>query len=462
MDSPISTIANDNFVFQIIVISVIVLAILAGIAIYFFVKGEYFLTDIEKTLKRGEFESVIQKAQKYIKSKGAHYLAYSYLAQAYEHLKQPQPAVENYEKALISLTDAGNIAVKNNIMIKLGELYCTLSRWENAIGYFRFVLQNQPNHPGALKNLSNIYFQLHKYNSAMENLQKYLALKPNDAKATLMLAKTYNYMNQFQKSIDMLSTYYQFEQAISPDENTQNMTLLADNYIGLGKYKEAAATLKPLLSDRKINHKTLLKYITCLIRMNDLQKVHEATEEYVFRLPPHERCPVLYELANVYYSVGDYYRALDLWKSINAINPKYLDVKEVLKRFEILTQNPQLSKVYHPDDHPIVQYFLQKLKLYSEDKILDRNRDFIIFKENSFCSVLYRVPAPVNKLIINEIEDSLKRAGYPSIAVDLYSLFGVDDSGKKQLFYQKVKEINGSEFLAYVSDPNPMPILDPA
>ena len=85
------------------------------------------------------------------------------------------------------------------------------------------------------------------------------------------------------------------------------------------------------------------------------------------------------------------------------------------------------------------------------DKVLESNQNFIIFKENSFCSVLFKKPEAVNKVFINEIEDSLKINGYINISIDLYTLFGIDDTGKKHLYYQKIREISGNEFIQFMN-----------
>ncbi len=297
---------------------------------WYFYRKELQYNEIKKYIEKQEYEKVIKTGESILKKSGGDYSLYYYLGKAYESLGQNRNAIEKYEKALVDIQKYSKSALKLEILIKLGSLYKKMEDLETASGYFKMILAEFPNNPSALLNLGKIYYERKDYLKAKNYLEKFITLKHDKPEAYLILSKCFYNLENYQKAFDYLSLWLEKSDNISNDLYNENLIFLSDIYFNLKKFQEAINILKPLLEDEKFVKETLLRIVKIYIKMNDFDKATNLANDYLIKIPKDDKIPILYELANAYVGKNEIYSAIEIWKGIKSLSPKFRDVIEIL------------------------------------------------------------------------------------------------------------------------------------
>ncbi len=410
------------------------------------------LSVIETAVKEKNYKQALESAFRYLKTKPANYLIYYYMGAAYEGLFQYHMAIESYEKSLVQVSETFRQSTGVEIQLKLANLCRNIKKFESAFGYYKMVLAKQPNNKDALWNIAGLYFEQKKYIPSKQCLEKIAALQPKFGKARLMLAKVYYQLGEYQKSLKELKKFFEVNEEVSLTLGSETSLLLADNYIAVKRYSDAVMSLKPQLRDNNVSGIVLLKIVTCLIKDNKSEEAIALTDDYLLRMPAQERCGILYAIGLAYRDTGEIYKALLVWKAAYEINPKYLDINDIFTHYSKLINNPWLENYYTTNDVIFEKYTRKKLNILMQENLIEKQKEFWIFKNGNGCSILYRPPEIMSLHTLERIEDYFNRTGYSNISIDLYTLFGVDLDGRtKSLFYKKIKEFSENDFLQVFS-----------
>jgi len=453
MNDSIGGIFTDLFYFLSIISLLAGLIMIVSFIFLKFFKKEFFLNAIEEAIKNKEYKKALDKALLYLKEKEGNSYLYYYIGEAYEGLSQHYSAIENYEKALAIEENEKTSSLKPELLARLGHLYQQIKKYEEAIGYYRLILKINPRNLNALWNLAEIYYDTKKYNQAKEFIEKYIFIKQNNPGAYYLLSRINFALEDYQNSIKNIEKFFDLSENISPALNKEALLLLSDDYIALHKYTDAYNILKGFLSDKEhIQSDIIKKMLVCLINMNSFSTAIQLVNDYLLKVPPSERCSILYEAGKAYLEVGEVYKALEVWDSAYQIDPKYLDLAEIRRKYDVLKQNLWLENIFSNNIETFEDFCLRKLKLQSINNIMERQKDFYIFLDNLICSIIYRRPSPVKEKTFKKMEDILKNYGYSNLSIDLYSLFGVENVCKDTLFYKKLKEISGDAFIEFFKE----------
>jgi tetratricopeptide (TPR) repeat protein len=439
-----------------LLIIILVFGCIAGITFLIFnnwVKKGYLFTNIENALKVKNHKMVVDLCLRYLKSKPPHALVYYYMAKGYEGLGQFIPAIANYEKALVQIEEWEKQGLRVEIFLKLGTLYSEQKKLEQAIGYYRMILQKLPSHKEAIWRITEIYFEAKKFSQARTNLEKLVSLDPSLAKAHLLLSKVYHIMGDFQKSILQLEKFFDFTETVSLAVNKEISLLLADNYLALKKYKEAFNALKPLLSEKDLSGTVLLKCASALLKSGEFYQALNLTDDFLYRIPVEQRSGVLYNIGHICKTEGEIFRALETWKTASSINPKYLDLAEILENYRVLIENPWLENIFTSEEEIFEKYVRKKFNLTLDKDVVEKRNEFWLFKRELLMLIVFRLSSVIDTKALDEIENTLKEQNMIHFSIILYALFGVDENASKSPFFRKIKEVSGKEFITFFSQP---------
>ncbi len=440
---------ENNALLPIIIIIILIFLIVIGILLSIkFMKRELFLANVEDALKSKNYKKAVRNALLYLNDKEGNLLLYYYLGKSYEGLSQYRNALESYEKALACIQNDTLKQLEPEILLRLGFLYQKINKFDESIGYYKTLLKINPNNSIALWNLAEMYYNQNKIPPAKNYVDKLISVKSNHEKAYLLSAKIYNHLGQYEQSIKHIESFYKLNDEQSLMLNNETLILLADNYMALKRYNDVFNTLKPLLNEKQINGVNFLKIILSLIYSGSFKKAVKLMSDYLMKIPVTERCSILYQAGNAYLAMDEIYSALDSWKSCYDINPKYLDLAVLLKKYDALRKNPWLENIFSSKDEVFEASVIKKFRVYSSESTLERQKDFFIFKQEQICIVVFRHPFPIPLYIFNNIQDILKNFGYSNLSVDIYTLFSFDETSMTSPFYKRIREISGDAFIS--------------
>ncbi len=434
-------------IYFVIITAFFAAAIVAVMILFRFFKPENWLKNVDKALKEKNYVSAVSQILEYLKKRQSSFILYKYLGEAYEGLGQFHRSIENYEKAFVKIERNYSEAIKIEILLKLGNLYHLIKRNEEALGYFKMVLKDHSKSSTALWNISEILFEAGKYNMCRDILAKYIYVKPGDNRAILLLSKVYYHAGEFQNSINMIQRITAASQNYSVNQLNEISLLHAYNNFSLKRYNDAINLLKPFLKERIVSGEVLNRIVISMIKLGQNDKAIQALDDNLLRLAPNERCKTLYEIGNVLFNENDIVNALDIWDNAYTINPKFLDLADIKRKYRVLYNNPNLKCYYISSDEMFRNYISKRMKAETAGNLVEINKDYLVINGSSVCSVLYRQPNEISADRLDELDDLLKARGVNRASIDIYSLFGVDDEAKRSLFYNKIKEISGDDFI---------------
>lgn len=123
----------------------------------------------------------------------------------------------------------------------LGMIYLRQKMYTGAIAALEKATKLDPLNDTAFNNLGLAYFNTENYEKAIENLEKSINLNNKIAHRYLNLALAYQKLKNYDKAAIAL------ENSIKIHANSENLTLLAKNYLEMKNKKLAISTLERLL-----------------------------------------------------------------------------------------------------------------------------------------------------------------------------------------------------------------------
>jgi tetratricopeptide (TPR) repeat protein len=436
-----------------LVIALILLIFLIRWIISLF-KTDITLEKIEQLLLEKNYTGVVDLGIKHLKTHPSSFMVNQYMAKAYEGLFQYRHAIEHLERSLIILSNEGKSGLQLDIHNKLGELYYKINDFGGAIAYFNLVLKTSSRNMKALFLSGKIFYELKSFPMAKERLETYLSMKPREAVAMMLLAKTYYELGEFQKSLNILNQMLLADEDILISMTDDLYLLMAKNYFSLKSFSQAIPILKTLLEKKYQIEEVFNLIVFSLIKDKKLNAAVSVTNDYIMSVPQERRAEILYHIAQAYLDDSEVYRAVETWKMVYELNPKYLDIAEIMTRYKALLKNPVMENIF-TTDIKITEEFLSRIFRISLESIVLKRKDFWVIKKDDELHIVHRQPVAITPRILIDMSDALKEQLIQGSMITVYTLFGIKSSCKEYTFYQKITEVSKEDFVRKFSSSIP-------
>jgi tetratricopeptide (TPR) repeat protein len=408
---------------------------------------------MEKLLKEKKFREVVDLGLKYMGSHSSSFIIVYYIAQSYEGLFQFRHAIESYEKSLVLLAQENKGALRLEIYNKLGDLYAKIHDNESAIGYFNLVLQENSRNLKALYLSAKLLFELKRYQKAQERLETYVNFKPKEVAPLMLLARIYYETKEHQKSSALLDRLLLSGEDALIAANEDAILLLAKNHFALKNYDKAVPYLKNLLNKRQMIDETIPLLILSLIHDKKINEAQLICRDNIVLIPMDKRSEALYQTARALFEEHEIYEAARTWKQVFEINSKYLDVKDIMARFQIFLDNPILENYFTTDEALFIDFISKRFSLIAENFVF-KEKDFWIVKTSRDLFVLYRKADLISSHTLDEIDARVKDYFQVGTNISVYSLFGMEQNCKEYSFYKRIEDISLEAFVNFFSKPD--------
>ncbi|MCD6561560.1 MAG: tetratricopeptide repeat protein [Deltaproteobacteria bacterium] len=173
--------------------------------------------------------------------------AYYELGETYQKLRQPEDALQSYNRAILINPD--NLKAQ----LKIARFFLSAKMIEEGKKKAELVLERSPENIDALVILSEAMIRKNDYNSASSILEKALAVNPEDFKAILMTGRLAALQNRFEQSQEA----YQKAISINPSSRIPYMEL-SRIYVKKGMWDRAETELKRMVQASETMSEELL------------------------------------------------------------------------------------------------------------------------------------------------------------------------------------------------------------
>jgi tetratricopeptide (TPR) repeat protein len=403
------------------------------------------LNAIEDAISAGRFQEALDLSTNYLKEKRS-FIAYYYIARAYEGLKDTAKAVKFYEDSITYFSAEVKKNMKVDVLVRIGDIYNQKKDYVMASGNYMLALQENPTEIRALYQLAYIYYQSKNYQKAIGNLEKIVVFKPDFWQALSLLGKSYSKIGKHRKAV----YYFESVLKLNINDNREKHNIyfrLADVYTNVKSYKESINVLKPLLNESEYLEEALLKILKNLVLDSQMKEAIKMAMAYSDKLSNKYKDQALYILGRAYFDQGEYLRAIDSWVKAYQLNPDYLDLKELMARYKVLIDNPLLEDYYSKDESIFNDFIYNYLRLHSS-QIIVSEKNFKIFREGtSRCHLFFRGPYAMNLGDLKKAEEAMLREYSGNMTCLLYTLFGTTPECKDYGFYKQIQELSGDQFV---------------
>ncbi len=123
-------------------------------------------------------------------------------------------------------------------MLRRGNTYSNLERYEEAIEEYRKALSADPNQIEALRNLANTYYFLERYSEAKPLLARYIALQTNVSAALIAAVSTLGQLERQDENFEQSIVYDLRAIELDPDNDSQ-VHVMANTYNNAGHADKA-------------------------------------------------------------------------------------------------------------------------------------------------------------------------------------------------------------------------------
>lgn len=295
--------------------------------------------------KNKQYQKAITYYKKVIALEKDNDLVYFYLANIYKHTKKYQLAVKFYKKALTLKNQ------DNEIYIHLGSIYYALTEYKQAVLYYQKALkiQSKTMPVYAMFNLAHSYERLKQYQKSLNIFNKINQLVPNSIAIMSNIALLLVKLKKSQSAIVI------YNKLLKKDAKEVDFYYgLIDALSLLNKQPEIIKAYQKLL--KLETNKLDLAYIYFGISQAHIKlKQHQlAIKSYqkILEFSPQDY-QVWTNLANIYYDLKDYDKAISLYKKALSI---YEDGLAYINLFEL---SLVLNK---PFDTKLMTKFTQNFK----------------------------------------------------------------------------------------------------
>ena len=277
------------------------------------------------------------------------------MGKIYRGLEQYQKAIEVYQQSLKIYKKFANHRGEADSLVHIGRSYQELKQYEQAIKFYQLALPiyNQLDideyyytEADVVISLGTSYYELGEYNSAINLYNNFLAKIPSNKAHTIseiltILGRTYLKLGQVQKGNELQKQSRRIAQPLaSRAPLPEPLNELGDAYLSLGQYKRAIKFYLSALNSRKhpiekagalnnlgITYAYLGQYQkainyyqssqTILINYKNSQNKEDNEYYFYFRRVisiPSLEAKIINNLANTYYFLGQYQKAIKLHK----------------------------------------------------------------------------------------------------------------------------------------------------
>ncbi len=201
---------------------------------------------------------------------------------------------EQYQQALETLKEAGNIKTDDDLYSLLGDTHYSLGNHSESIRFYNLLAELSPE--SAYPHIQNVYnyLALEDIPKAYETAEKAVVLEPENEEAVTALGNVYGWETKYRRAYD----YFQQSVGINPDYVTGHVNSMWALYND-GLYRKCLE-YGEAIADRFPTEPDIFGYIGD--SWSKLQETEKAVENYKKALE-HEENPVYfhYEIAMQYY-----------------------------------------------------------------------------------------------------------------------------------------------------------------
>ncbi len=206
-------------------------------------------------------DQAIEKLNTAIQQDSSFTLAYSFLGDIYQNLKDYEKSAVAYEKA----TELNNWSFKD--FFNLGKVYQVMQKFRKAVNAYVRACQLEPQHFQAHLNTAKCFYELKDYPSALEYGQHALQIDPNATQIQAVLGDIY----EAQKDHDQAIAAY--KRALEVEGNKPKIMInLAIVYLRTGQNNAAKQLLLDTIEIEPKNN-TAYQYLGyCLLRLKEIDE----------------------------------------------------------------------------------------------------------------------------------------------------------------------------------------------
>ena len=425
------------------------IALGAGLAIFFLlmnVNKDNLFTLVEKTIRMEKYKEAYRLLEKNRrKNRNNFYFSY-YFAICNEKLDHYHPAIDYYEKSLIQLMNQPELSfMESEILLSLGKANYIIRDIKASIAYYSRYLIMHPKDIHVLFILASAYYETNRYTKAYEELERIFKINSKYPKALLLMGKVYFEMHEYPKSIGALKIFLKFS-ALSDAMIKEAYQVMAKAYTEMGSHMELVDIYSFLITDEKLQGSVLNPYVLALISVKQNDRAITVYREYYSAIDTPARCELLVQMGVEISRQGDIFHALDCWEEAFLINPDYKDLKDLITRYTVFVDYPELESYFDENTESFIKYICEALKYHKAD-IIVKNANFIIIEKIHTVAVLFRKAAPINMSWLTQIENAFAKEKISQENMTLYSLFGVDPACKNYIFFLKTDFVASEQFI---------------
>lgn len=359
-----------------IVIGSVIAALVLGIIIFVFRRSIFSskMESVKKLMDKNQYKEAIKILKLYINKHPNKPEPRFLIAECYYHLNNFEWSLPEY-KQLLKLNKFSGDYKEANIREKLATIYLRYNQLEEAQKEFILMTQLEPNNYKNYYQIGKIFNERNYQENALQYFKKALQLNPHHAASLFAAGEiSYNY-KRYNEAINFLSD------CVKVDPSYHK----AHYFIGLvymhnKNFTRAIQDFDIAARDNDYRLSSLLQKGICYMELGELQKAIVELERGIGLITEENSLAlaIRYNLALCLEAQRDIPAAIKQWERIAKIRPNYQDVQE-------------------------------KLQLYSELRIDDKLKDFMIASNNVFKALSQEIIETMG-LQVNDIME--KENGY--------------------------------------------------
>lgn len=156
-------------------------------------------------------------------------------------------------------------------MLRRGNTYSNLQRYEEAIAEYRKAISADPNLAEALRNLANLYYFLERYDETKPLLARFIALQDEPSAALIAAVQTLGQLHRQDGEYDAAISYDLQAIALVPEDDSQ-VHIMANTYNNAGDADKAIAVYRAAVEaqpDNAFFHRSLGRILESEGRLDD-------------------------------------------------------------------------------------------------------------------------------------------------------------------------------------------------
>ncbi len=236
-------------------------------------------------------------------------LAYNNLGVAYLYIKQPDKAIEMFDRA-VSLSPLFVLPYHN-----MGEAFSQKKEYDKALEAFTRANAIHKNY-ATYTGISRVYIEKGEYSLALTNLFKALALNPHYEPALYYVALCYSNTGKYKEARQV------YDKILHDDPyNSDVYRNRGEMHMG---HKEYSKAISDFASAVRIDQKDIVSLYKCAVAYHYSGLYDFAIREYGRAISLNDKNPVFYDGRGLsFYYKKDYARSIEDFTKAIELNPKY-------------------------------------------------------------------------------------------------------------------------------------------